>query len=125
MMGRLEQGVGILLILIILLDIFLTVLYARIGTSIIGSRVGRLIWACFVKASKDCGSRRGTVLSFCGPVILVLLVGLWSLGLTLGAALMMHPELATSIRANNGPTPTDFVTAIYAGGTSMAIVGAS
>ena len=52
MMGRLEQGLGILLILIILLDIFLTVLYARIGTSIIGSRVGRLIWASFVKASR-------------------------------------------------------------------------
>ena len=39
MMGRLEQGLGILLILIILLDIFLTVLYARIGASIIGSRL--------------------------------------------------------------------------------------
>jgi hypothetical protein len=42
MMGRLEQGLGILLVLIILLDIFLTVLYARIGTSIIGSRVEQL-----------------------------------------------------------------------------------
>ncbi len=39
-MGRLEQGLGILLVLIILLDIFLTVLYARIGTSIIGFRGG-------------------------------------------------------------------------------------
>ena len=29
MMGRLEQVLGILLVLIILLDIFLTVLYAR------------------------------------------------------------------------------------------------
>ena len=57
MMGRLEQGLGILLVLIILLDIFLTVLYARIGTSIIGSRVGRLIWASFVKVSKVFGSR--------------------------------------------------------------------
>ena len=125
MMGRLEQGLGILLILIILLDIFLTVLYARIGTSIIGSRVGRLVWASFVKASKVFGSRQGAVLSFCGPVILVLLVGIWALELTLGAALIMHPELGTSIRATNGETPTDFVTAMYAGGTSMAIVGAS
>jgi hypothetical protein len=41
-MGRVEQGFGLLLILTILLDIFLTVLYARIGTGIIGSRVGRL-----------------------------------------------------------------------------------
>lgn len=125
MLGRLEQGLGILLILIILLDIFLTVLYARIGTSIIGSRIGRLVWAFFVEASSAFGSRRGTVLSICGPVILVLLVGVWALGLTLGAALIMHPELGTSIRATNGETPTDFVTAMYAGGTSMAIVGAS
>src|SRR3954453_6458079 len=124
-MGRLEQGLGILLVLIILLDIFLTVLYARIGTSIIGSRVGRLIWASFVKASKGSGSGQGAVLSVCGPCSLVLLVGIWALGLTLGAALIMHPELGTSIRATNGETPTDLVTAIYAGGTSMAIVGAS
>jgi hypothetical protein len=125
MMGRLEQGLGILLVLIILLDIFLTVLYARIGTSIIGSRLAQLIWASFVKASKVFGSRQGAVLSFCGPVILVLLVGVWALGLTLGAASIMHPELGTSIRATNGETPTDFITAMYAGGTSMAIVGAS
>jgi hypothetical protein len=124
-MGRLEQGLGILLVLIILLDIFLTVLYARIGTSIIGSRLGRLVWASFLKASKPAGPRRGAILSFCGPLILVLLVGLWAFGLTLGAALIMHPELGTSIRADNGETPTDFVTAIYAGGSSIAIVGAS
>jgi hypothetical protein len=122
---RLEQGIGILLILLILLDMFLTVLYARIGTSIIGARLGRLVWASFVTASRAAGSRRGAVLSFCGPLILVLLVGLWAVGLTMGAALIMHPELGTSIRAANGETPTDFVTAMYAGGSSMAIVGAS
>jgi hypothetical protein len=125
MMWRLEQGLGVLLILIILLDIFLTVLYARIHTSIIGSRAARLVWALFVKASEVAGSRQGVVLSFCGPVIVVLLVGVWALGLTLGAGLIVHPELGTSIRATNGETPTDFVTALYAGGTSMAIVGAS
>jgi hypothetical protein len=125
MMGRVEQGLGFLLILIFLLDIFLTVLYARIGTSIIGSRVGRLVWKTSVKASKPLGPKQGAALSFCGPVILVLLVGVWAVGLTLGAALIMHPELGTSIRATNGETPTDFISAMYAGGTSMAIVGAS
>jgi hypothetical protein len=124
-MARLEQGLGVLLILIILLDIFWTVLYARIGTSIIGSSLGRLVWLSFVKASNSASRRRGAVLSFCGPVILVLLVGLGAVGLTLGAALIMHPELGTSIRATNGETPTDFVTAMYAGGSSIAIVGAS
>ena len=114
-----------LLILIILLDVLLTVLYARIGTGIVGSRVARLVWALFVKASKVFGSRRGAVLSICGPVILVLLVGVWAFGLTVGAALIIQPELGTSIRASKGETPTDFVTAMYAGGSSMAIVGAS
>ncbi len=42
-MAQLEQGFGVLLILVILLDIFLTVLYARIGTSVIGSSLGRLV----------------------------------------------------------------------------------
>jgi hypothetical protein len=125
-MARLEQGFGVLLILVILLDIFLTVLYARIGTGIIGPSLGRLVWLSFIKASNSASrSRRGTVLSFCGPVMLVLVVGFWAVGLTLGAALIMHPELGTSIRATNGETPTDFVTAMYAGGSSMAIVGAS
>ena len=124
-MGRLEQGLGVLLVLIILLDIFLTVLYARIGTSIIASRLGQLIWAAFIKTSKFTGTNQGAVLSFCGPAIVVLLVGFWAFGLTLGAALIMHPELGTSIRGTNGETPTDFVTAMYAGGSSMAIVGAS
>src|SRR4051794_34652093 len=100
MSARLEQGIGIVLILVILLDVFLTVLYARIGTSIIGSRVGRLVWDCFLRVSKLFGSRRGTVLSYCGPVILVLLVGVWALGLTLGAACIVHPALGTSIRAS-------------------------
>src|SRR4029078_12329677 len=108
MMGRLEQSLGILLILIILLDIFLTLLLRRIGTSIIGFRIGRLVWATFVKASKVFGPRQGAAPSFCGAVILVLLVGVGALGLTLGAALIMHPELGTSIRATNGETPTDF-----------------
>jgi hypothetical protein len=58
-------------------------------------------------------------------VILGLLVGLWSRGLTLGATLIMHPCLGRSIRASKGETPTDFITAMYAEGSSMAIVGAS
>ena len=125
MIPQLEQVLGILLIFIILLDVLLTVLYARIGTSIVGSRVARLVWALFVKVSQVFGSRRGAVLSICGPVILVLLVGVWAIGLTVGAALIIHPALGTSIRASKGKTPTDFVTAMYAGGSSMAIVGAS
>jgi hypothetical protein len=37
----------------------------------------------------------------------------------------MHSELGASIRATIGETPAEFVSAVYAEGTSMAVVGAS
>ena len=45
--------------------------------------------------------------------------------LTVGTALVMYPVLGTSIRASSGEMPTDLTAALYAGGSSMAIVGAS
>ena len=122
----LEQALGACLVLVVLLDVFLTVLYARIGTGIISNRLARLTWRLLLGLAKLSGPRSSaTVLSFCGPVILVLLVLAWALGLTVGAALVMHPDLGTSIRAGNGDTPTDFVAALYAAGSSMSVVGAS
>ena len=121
-----EQALGACLVLVVLLDVFLTVLYARIGTGIISDRLARLTWRLLLGLAKLSGPRNSaTVLSFCGPVILVLLVLAWALGLTVGAALVMHPDLGTSIRAGGGDTPTDFVAALYAAGSSIAIVGAS
>jgi hypothetical protein len=64
-------------------------------------------------------------MSFCGPVIVGVLVVTWALGLTLGTALVIHPVLGAAVRANSGPTPTDFVTAMYVGGNSVSIVGGS
>jgi len=123
MPGWLEQALGVFLVLLVLADVFLTVLYARAGTGIISVRVARVTWAAFRAATGAFGPRGGDVLTFCGPAILVLLVAAWALALTLGAALVMHPLLGTAITAQGGGTPTDFVAAMYAGGSSMAIVG--
>ena len=121
----LEQASGVLVMGLVLADIFLTVLYARIGTGLIADRVAHLTWAIFRSAADAFGPKRGAVLSFCGPVILIVYVLLWALGLTLGAGLIIHPALGTAVRASSGETPADFITALYAGGSSMAIVGAS
>ena len=59
------------------------------------------------------------MLSFFGPVIVVLLVLVWASALTVGAALVMYPTLGTSIRASSGETPTDLTAALYAGGSSI------
>jgi hypothetical protein len=122
---RLEQALGALLVLLVLVDVFLTVLYARLGTSIVTRRVAFLTWWLFHRGSKPFGRRRYVVLSFCGPVVLVLMVGVWALALTVGLALVMQPELGRGIQATSGGTPTDFVSAMHASGSSMAVVGSS
>ena len=123
-LGRLEQVFGAGLFAAVLLDVFLTVLYARMGSSIIAGPLARLAWRVFRAASAPFGRRRGVVLSFCGPAVLALLVTAWSLGLTLGAALVIHPALGSGIRsANGGESPTDFVAALDAAGNSLSVVG--
>lgn len=123
MFNWLEQAVGALVITLVLLDVFLTVLYARAGTGILSTRVAKFTRRVFLRASNPFGRFRGAVMSFCGPVILVLLILMWDFGLTLGAALVIHPALGASVANSSGATPTDFVTALQAAGNSTSIVG--
>ncbi|MGN6551643.1 MAG: two pore domain potassium channel family protein [Pararhizobium sp.] len=122
-MRALEQVFGTALMLAVLLDVFLTVLYARLGTGILSPEIARLTWWLF--RLLPAGRYRPMVLSFCGPAILVLLVLTWSVLLAFGAGLIIHPELGTGVRASSGETPSDLVTAVYVGGSSLSIVGAS
>jgi hypothetical protein len=123
-MAVIEQIAGAVVMAVVLLDIFLTVLYARAGTELLSSVVARTIWRVFRVASRPFGRDRGGVLSFCGPVILVGLIAVWAAGLALGSALIMHPHLGGGIRASEGPTPRDFMSALYAASNSLSFVGA-
>jgi hypothetical protein len=120
-----EPIAGVLLIWAALLDLFLTVLYARAGSGYISDQVARATWRIFVRLSSMFGRYRAKMLSFAAPTILVMFVGTWAFVLTVGAALVMHPFLGTGIRANSGPTETNFLVALYAGGSSMSLVGSS
>src|SRR5919205_90432 len=108
MLRWLEHLSGALLMLLVLLDVFLTVLYARAGTGLISRVHARWTWRFFRSVSKPFGRLRGLVLSFAGPAILVSLVLLWMFLLAVGAALIIHPNLGASVRARSGHTPTDF-----------------
>ena len=119
----LEQIIGAVLLLLFLADIFLTVLYARAGTGLLAPHWNRLVWAAVKSISRLFGRRRGLVLSFAGPLIVCLLIAFWALGLTVGAALIIQPELGLTIRPSNGDTPRDFVTALLVAGNSLSIVG--
>jgi hypothetical protein len=122
----LEQSLGAALFLFILVDVFLTVLYARMGSGILSDRVARLIWRVFRGFAKPLApTTAAKFFSFCGPLILVIVLLVWALSLTLGMALIIHPKLGTAIVAASGPTPSDFATALYASGGSISIVGGS
>jgi hypothetical protein len=123
MFRALEQAAGAILMLLVLADVFLTVLYARAGFGIISQQLARLTWSFF--RSLPATGHRAAVLSFCGPAILVLLVLIWSLLLAFGAALIVHPELGSGIRNSSGETAKDFMTALFIGGSSLSIVGSS
>lgn len=123
MPGGLEQTLGVLLMTFILLDVFLTVLYARAGAGIIAPTLQRIVWRVFRAIARAFGKHSGTVLSVCGPVILIVFVVTWVLGLSLGSALFIQPHLGTSVRLSDGPTPLDFAAALYAAADSVAIVG--
>src|SRR5688572_26861593 len=93
---------GAFLIVLVLLDVFLTVLYARMGNGIISHRLACWTWYTFRAAGKHIGRYRDRLLSFCGPTILVLLVFTWLFGLTCGAALVIMPALGTGVQAHDG-----------------------
>src|SRR3712207_9561899 len=87
-----EPILGIPLMLVVLADVFLTVLYARMGTSILSERLGRALWLAFHGVSKLAPSRRDRVLAYAGPVVVLPVLAAWGLVLVPGAAPVISPH---------------------------------
>ncbi len=122
-LGFLEQVAGLCLLTLILVDIFVTVLYARAGTGLIAPHVERLFWRVIRRMSTVTRRGREHILSIGGPLLVVAIVVMWFVGLALGAALVIQPALGSGVRATSGETPTTFTAALFAGGSSVSIVG--
>jgi hypothetical protein len=124
-MGVLEEIIGFVLGILVLVDIILLILYARANKTIISTELSHLAWRILVSVSKPFGRWRETFLTLSGPIILVLVIAVWLLLLTVAAAFIIHPNLGTGVVSNQDETPTDFITALYAAGSSLSFVGAS
>jgi hypothetical protein len=122
MQDWLEPLAGGIVLAITLLDVFLTVLYARAGSGLLAPLLARGVWGIFWGLS---GGRNARILSFCGPAQLVSLVMMWGVLLALGSGLVIHPALGGGVQSSSGASDTDFITAVFVGGSSMSIVGAS
>src|SRR5688500_18907383 len=114
LLRTIEVIAGAVLTVIVLLDIFLTVLYARAGIALFSPLVSQTVWFVCRVVARPFGRHRGTALSLCGPLTLVVLVFVWSAGLALGSALIMHPHLGGGVVASQVATPRDFMSALYA-----------
>jgi len=133
MAGWIEQLAGVALVLFAVLDIFLTVLYAKIGShgasragaGIVSLRVARATWWVFCRLTLRLSGRRDAAWSFCGAVTVVILVVVWSAMLAAGAGLMVHPALGEGVRSSSSPHARDFLTALYVGGTSLSLTSSS
>ena len=110
----LEQVAGLCLLVVILLDILLTVLYARAGSGLIAPHLERLFWRLIRGMSTVSSRRREHILSFGGPLLVVAVVAVWFIGLSLGAALVIHPMLGSGVKATSGETPATFIAALFA-----------
>jgi hypothetical protein len=116
-----SQLAGVALVVVALADIFLTVLYARIGWAFLIESLGAGLWRLFKAVAPRFGRRRDVILSFCGPAVLVCAVAVWVTLLACGFALVVWPNLGTSVvSARPGqPTPRDFASALYYSGCCL------
>ena len=128
-MGTVEAWLGVAVIAAATVDMLLTVLYARIGDrglSRFGAGVGSVVvarstWWLLRRAAPVFGRRGRGLLTLAGPLSVLLVLVLWVVALVVGAALLIHPHLGESIVASHGDTPTDFVTALLAGASSLSL----
>ena len=122
---RLIGGIlGLILILIILWDAFETVILPRRVTRRI--RLTSLFygsfwlpWSMFVRNLVR-GRRREKSLSLFGPLSLLILLGIWAVGLILGYALLLW---ATNSRLNSPPQLVTFGTYLYLSGVTFCTLG--
>jgi hypothetical protein len=124
-MKMLEQLAGAVVLVVALTDVFLTILYARMDSGLVAMRYARGIERIWVWISRPFGRLRARFVSFCGPVTLLAVLGLWTGLLTLGSALVLHPALGHEVRSSGVVPSTDFLTALYVGGASISVVGSS
>ncbi len=115
--------VGAMLILIVLWEAFETIVFPRRVTR--RFRLTRLFyrntWRPFLNLVRYAvpPKRRETLLSFYGPLSLLLLLSIWAVGLILGFALL-HWADGSSVQSRE---PAGFLTDLYLSGTNVFTLG--
>jgi hypothetical protein len=122
-MEWISYTIGAIIVFVTGIDVFLTVLYARSGTGLISPLLNLYIWLIFRQIARLFSRRKQTILSFCGPIIIVTLLVLWVFLFIFGFALVIWPQLGNQVVATDGQAATSFWSAIYYSGYSFSTLG--
>jgi len=117
------QILGVVLMSIVLADVFLTVLYVRSGTSLLSDRLARWCWRLFRLISKLLPQWRDKLLSYCGGIVLLLIISVWVALLTIGFALIALPNIGSGIKSSHSNPSHPWATAVYYSGANLATAG--
>jgi hypothetical protein len=120
----LSTVLGTLVVLSVLLDVFYTVLFPASGRGPVRKPLAVAVWQAFrVLAAVVPESRRRGLLTYAGPVQVLLNMLVWGGLLLVGWALIYLPALGGAIHAASGPTDTGFTTALYYSGFTLTTLG--
>lgn len=115
---------GAALVLLVIADVFFTVLFPASGHGPIRRPLSRLTWRGFAVLARPMQHRRRRrFLAYSGPVQIAVTILVWVLLLVVGWALVYQPALGHGIRAAKGATDTGFTTALYYSGFSLTTLG--
>jgi hypothetical protein len=115
---------GVLLVLMVLQDVFFTVLFPASQRGLIRRPLSTGIWHIFrFLGGTTSGQRRRDLLSYSGPVLIAAALVVWLLLLVSGWAMIYKPALGTGIRSASGATDTGWATAFYYSGFNLTTLG--
>jgi hypothetical protein len=114
---------GLVLVIIALIDIYLTVLHPRIDSNLLSAPLSQIIWFLFRFVAKAFPRIKKQIFSHSGSVIIIIIVATWLLLLLFGFALIVWPTLGYAIQSNEGNTQVDFTAALYYSGYSLTTLG--
>ncbi|MGN6611599.1 MAG: potassium channel family protein [Angustibacter sp.] len=124
LLGRLLPLGGAALVLLVIGDVFFTVLFPASGHGPIRRPLSKLTWRGFTLLARRMRHRtRRRFLAYSGPVQIAVTILVWVVLLLVGWALIYQPALRHGISAAKGPTNTDFATALYYSGFSLTTLG--
>ncbi len=117
------QIIGAVLVIVSLVDIYLTVLFPRLGSSLLSLPLGKGIWRLLQLIARIVPCKNEKLLAHSGPILMIATVIIWVCLLICGFALIVWTELGSAIKSSDGWTETDFINALYYSGFSLTTLG--